>query len=63
MWEWGRAFTEYAAAAAWTRTTETAPKYGEPEYTAQAAEGEPEEGERAGIAARDPMVNEYDLVG
>ncbi|WP_280493272.1 hypothetical protein [Nocardia asiatica] len=63
MWEWGRALAEYAAAAAWTSSTETAPKYGDPEEWAQTAEGEPEEGDGAGIAARDRMAGAYDLVG
>ncbi|MEV6256309.1 hypothetical protein [Nocardia sp. NPDC051911] len=62
MWEWGRTFAEYAAAAAWTRTTETAPKYGEPECWTETAEGEPEN-DRAGMAARDPLVSWYDLAG
>ncbi|MGW4714653.1 hypothetical protein [Nocardia sp. NPDC004260] len=62
MWEWGRTFAEYAAAAAWTPTTETAPKYGEPECWTETAEGEPEN-DRAGMAARDPLVSGYDLAG
>ncbi|MBF6204709.1 MULTISPECIES: hypothetical protein [Nocardia] len=71
MWEWGRAFAEYAAAAApeyaaaaaWTRTAETAPKYGEPEYWAETVEAEGEGGDRAGMASSDPIVFEYDLAG
>ncbi|WP_159839350.1 hypothetical protein [Nocardia sp. CY41] len=63
MWEWGRTFAEYAAAAAWTRTAETAPKYGEPECWAETAEGEPEDADRMGAAARDPILSGYDLVG
>ncbi|MET9026181.1 hypothetical protein ABZW96_11225 [Nocardia sp. NPDC004168] len=62
MWEWGRTFAEYAAAAAWTRNTETAPKYGEPECWTETTEGEPEN-DRAGMAARDPLVSWYDLAG
>lgn len=62
MWEWGRAFAEYAAATAWTRTTETAAKYGEPEYWTETAEGELED-DGAGMAARDPIVSWYDLAG
>jgi hypothetical protein len=63
MWEWGRARAEYAAETAWTRTTEEAPKYGEPEVWAEAAEGEREDGDGMGAAARDPIVSSYDLVG
>ncbi|MGK8520395.1 hypothetical protein ACRS6B_01970 [Nocardia asteroides] len=84
MWEWGRAFAGYAAATAWTRTTEPEPKYGEPEYWAEPAGAdrggaEPAGAELAGadrggadrggggdsvdVAARDPIVSEYDLAG
>ncbi|MEU2091694.1 hypothetical protein [Nocardia beijingensis] len=62
MWEWGRAFAEYGAATAWTRTTETAAKYGEPDCLPETAEGEREEDD-AGMAARDPLVSGYDLAG
>ncbi|MFE7743164.1 hypothetical protein [Nocardia sp. NPDC057455] len=63
MWEWGRTRAEYAAATAWTRPTETAPKYDEPELWAETAEGEREDGEGMYAAARDPIVSRYDLVG
>lgn len=66
MWGWSKTVAEYAAAAAWasTRSAETEPKYGEPEYWAETtAEGQSAEGDGVGIAARDPMLCEYDLAG
>lgn len=65
MWEWSKSFAEYAAAAAWTtQPAEPEPKYGEPEYWAETtAEGGSAEGDGVDIAARDPMLREYDLAG
>ncbi|WP_040774853.1 hypothetical protein [Nocardia pneumoniae] len=66
MWGWSRTVAEYAAAAAWTYTqsAETEPKYGEPEYWAETtAEELSADADGVRIAARDPMLREYDLAG
>ncbi|MFD0365710.1 hypothetical protein ACFQZZ_30100 [Nocardia sp. GCM10030253] len=62
MWEWGRTVAEQAAAAAWTswQTEQPQPTVVDPEFWAEASEGESDCADNSAMAA---PIREYDLVG
>ncbi|WP_406236641.1 hypothetical protein [Nocardia sp. NBC_01009] len=61
MWEWGRTVAEFATAATWTswQTTPPQPTVVDPEFWAEADEGE---GDEANISGMRAPIREYDLV-